>query len=184
MKIQTISFANAPGHYMHLDDRSKQSCPASNTSTNSSPHTYNQGNRDEMVTQGIPSSMIQTLSRINKFNPLLCNLGILPNQLRHLMNSANLESDEIFKELSITLFHLGYNVWKTRVKLNKNFWLNIAQEEWKPKKNTKRRNREQIQQITCQNPFHFLPLHSNFSKERPTPCKCSHIIKKPQKINS
>ena len=86
--------------------------------------------------------------------------------------------DEAWLELSKTLFWSGYDIWKKRKMLNKRFWKDIAPEEWKKKeqnnkekKTRKRKHRTNPSQ--CMDALHFLPKCHDFTKQRPTKCKCS-----------
>ena len=84
--------------------------------------------------------------------------------------------DTAFIDISKTLFWQGYRIWKARKELNKNFWKEIAPQEWKLH-NTKKRRKSKLADIkageTCKNPFHYLKKHADLSNSRPTPCPCS-----------
>ena len=114
-------------------------------------------------------------------------IGILPNQIRALLKSAN-QGDSEFEELSKELFWGGFRLWNKRKSLMSNFWKKIAPEEWKLHKgkrkteNKERKNNKgkkiQQKEQQCQNPFHFLKRHCLLSKRLPTPCFCSRVTKR------
>ena len=118
---------------------------------------------------------------MNCFNPTLFILGILPHHLKviakdHKMNCV----DESLNLLSDAMFWEGYEVWKKRKTLVKNFWQNIAPKEWKigGKKEKKSRAKRKLRP-NCKNPFHFCEKISDLSVQR-TICACSDI----RRINS
>ena len=114
----------------------------------------------------------------NKQSPKgLSLLGILPNQLRELLKSGGQDADIAFDDISMELFRHGYRIWIQRKRLNKNFWKNIAPNEWKksykePGRTTRKKLEQKILSDKCRNPFHFLARHKNLSKIPPTPCRC------------
>ena len=145
-------------------------------------NSHHQERRNELLAQGVSPKLTHLVYKINKFNPLLSSLGILPNQLRTILKGTNIDSELATRDLSDTLFRRGYEIWKARQKLNRNFWKKIARTEWKPKEKHKKTKKESKKQhIVCHNPFHFLQLHSNLSKQRPTPCSCTQFSPKMEK---
>jgi len=99
-------------------------------------------------------------------------------------------------DLSKTLFWKDYDLCVLRKNLTKEFWKNVAPEEWKShkkkKKERKRNNskaeskgkakrqrksrRNKKSEITdCVDPFHFLTKCEELSKERETKCLCSRF---------
>ena len=115
------------------------------------------------------------LSKINRFNRSLLMLGILPNQLRSLAKKAKMEHvEESLVLLSDGLFWEGYELWKKRKSLVKNFWQNIAPKEWKMNQTKAKKGKEKRKlKKNCKNPFHFCVKISDFSKQRRTICACS-----------
>jgi hypothetical protein len=132
---------------------------------------------DHLLSCGIPLDSAQRISKINNHPKGLSLLGILPNQLRGLLKSGGQDADIAFDDISMELFRHGYRIWIQRKRLNKNFWKNIAPNEWKksykePGRTTRKKLEQKILSDKCRNPFHFLARHKNLSKIPPTPCRC------------
>ena len=74
------------------------------------------------------------------------------------------------------MFWEGYEIWKKRKTLVKNFWQNIAPKEWKvgEKKERKSRAKRKLRP-NCKNPFHFCEKILDLSVQRRTICACSDI---------
>ena len=74
-------------------------------------------------------------------------------------------------------FWSGYEMWKKRRRLVKAYWNNIAPNEWKKNKKKEktqsRKRKKRSNPSQCVDPFHFFPKCNDFSKQRPTRCKCS-----------
>ena len=80
--------------------------------------------------------------------------------------------------LSDTLFWEGYEIWKKRKSLVKNFWEKIAPMDWKViKKSSKARSKRKLRP-NCKNPFHFCEKSSDLSKQPRTVCACSDTRRK------
>jgi hypothetical protein len=125
----------------------------------------------------ISPSASRLLSKINRFNRSLLMLGILPNQFRSLAKEVKMEHvEESLVLLSDGLFWEGYEVWKNRKSLVKNFWQNIAPNEWKLNQmEGKKGKKKRKLQKNCKSPFHFCLKISDLSKKRRTICACSDI---------
>ena len=125
------------------------------------------------------------LLKINRFDRSLLLLGILPNQLRSLAKEHKMKHiDDSLMLLSDTLFWEGYEVWKKRKFLVKNFWQKIAPNEWKfglkdlkSKSKSKSKSKRKMQ-TGCNDPFHFCIKISDLSKKRRTICACSDTIQR------
>ena len=137
---------------------------------------------EEMLSKGVPHHLIQLISKINKHQPLLSSLGILPNQLRVILKDITPYFDDAFEDISSTLLWYGYQIWKTRKKLMSKFWKEIAPEDWKPFSN--KRVKIPHHQADCTNPSHFLKRYCKLSSQRPTPCGCCDIPWQPKTLAS
>jgi len=107
--------------------------------------------------------------------------GILPNQLRIILKEENPNTADIaFEDISKELFWHGYKIWLTRNRRVKDFWKDVAPDNWKPHwkeiKNSKKQHEAKIAE-QCTSPFHFLRRNKDLSKQRPTMCYCSRIEK-------
>jgi len=148
-----------------------------------------------LIRCGLPADLAKLIDRANRHEQSLSLLGILPNQLRTILRTSD-KVDEMMLDLSKTLFWKGYDLWVLRKNLTKEFWKNVAPEEWKShkkkKKERKRNNskaeskgkakrqrksrRNKKSEITdCVDPFHFLTKCEALSKERETKCLCSRF---------
>ena len=134
-------------------------------------------NLREMVMKGVPVHTANLIYKISKHNPLLSILGVLPNQLLYILKQQTPKFDEAFDDIAFTLFFHGYQIWKLRKTLMSKYWKEIAREEWKPYP-VKRKKKTSIimEQEKCRSPFHFLERYRTLSKQRPTPCPCSHEV--------
>jgi hypothetical protein len=112
------------------------------------------------------------IDKISRHNKILSVLGILPNHLRTLMKESMEDTEVALLDIRKTLFLSGYKVWKKRKLLVNRFWNNIAPEEWKVQ-GIKSRKKKKTNVSHCNNPFHFLKKHSDFSKQKETRCPCS-----------
>jgi hypothetical protein len=126
----------------------------------------------------ISARSMDLLNKIANFDAKLLILGILPNQLRTLAKSHDMEHTEDSLELlSEVLFWEGYEVWKKRKLLISNFWRNIAPNDWKmeskDKKEKKGKKGKRKMQPNCKNPFHFCEKQADLSSKRRTICACS-----------
>jgi hypothetical protein len=126
-----------------------------------------------MLSLGIPQSLTGLIVKINKHNPLLNVIGILPNQLRTVLKGITPDFQEAFQDIGSTLFWHGYQIWKTRQKLMRAYWKNIAREEWKVHSKQSKKSKSKLLP-SCESPFHFLDLFRNLTQQRPTQCSCSH----------
>ena len=79
--------------------------------------------------------------------------------------------------LSDTLFWEGYEVWKKRKLLIKNFWKHIAPNEWKMDQKEAKGKSKRKMQTNCKNPFYFCKKISDLSKQRKNLCACSDITR-------
>jgi hypothetical protein len=140
---------------------------------------------NHLLAHGIPIDDAKLIAKINRHNRSLSMIGILPNQLRHLLKQVN-QNDNGFEELSKELFWKGYGIWNTRKRFISNFWKKIAPAEWKlhgERKKSKKDNKEKKsksvkKEYQCHNPFHFLKRHCDLSQMLLTPCPCSRILKR------
>jgi hypothetical protein len=123
------------------------------------------------VSLGISTRLINLISKVNKHQPLLYAVGILPNQLRVILKETSQHLEEAFEDISYTLTWHGYQIWRTRKRLMSNYWKQIAPEEWKLYSKKKVSSDEK----NCGNPFHFLKRHCKLSSQRITPCPCSNF---------
>jgi hypothetical protein len=108
-------------------------------------------------------------------------LGILPNQLRSLLKETGHDHrEEFLLDLSQTLFSAGFRVWKKRQQLASRYWKEIGQRLkkgiLKQRKRKRKNSEDKMSESKCQNPFHYLRRHSNFSKQRLTRCPCRNVI--------
>ena len=118
---------------------------------------------------------------MNRHPTFLGVLGILPNQLRTLLKETGHDlREEFLLDLSQTLFFAGFRVWKKRQQLASRYWNEVGQRQKKvtvkQKKRKRINNEDKISESKCQNPFHYLRRHSNFSKQRPTKCPCRNVF--------
>jgi len=92
--------------------------------------------------------------------------------MEHIEDSLRLLSDALFWE--------GYEVWKKRKSLVKNFWSTIAPKEWKidNKQSISRSQKKRKLQKNCKNPFYFCEKILILSKQRRTVCACSDLRKR------
>ena len=84
--------------------------------------------------------------------------------------------DISLNSLSDTMFWGGYEIWRKRQILVKNFWKNLAPKEWKvgEKKERKSRAKRKLRP-NCKNPFHFCEKLSDLSMQLRTVCACSDM---------
>jgi hypothetical protein len=170
-----------PSHYARVQ-------PASQIRTASSvyhffdAHSPKRSEEKHMIDCGVPADLARLIDRANHHEKFLSTLGILPNQLRSLLQQAGAgaECEKAWIDISHNLFWAGYNIWKKRKKLMQSFWNKIAPEEWKKaKQKVKQRNkntgkkRKRCNPSQCLDPFHFLPKIHDFTKQLPTRCPCS-----------
>ena len=106
----------------------QRAVPSLRTSITSSTQNVHAFQNDHLW---IPLDSAQKISKINNHPKGLSLLGILPNQLRGLLKSGGQDADIAFDDISMELFRHGYRIWIQRKRLNKNFWKNIAPNEWK-----------------------------------------------------
>ena len=124
-----------------------------------------------LLKAGVSLHAATLINKINKHDPVLSALGILPNHIRQLMKGSVNDINGALLDLSKTLFWKGYHIWKKRRSLVSQAW-----KSWPPEWNvhgTKRNKRTEINGPSCSDPFHFFPKHVNLSKLRRTPCNCS-----------
>ena len=135
-----------------------------------------------LMDSGIPLDIATKISKINNHPRGLSLLGILPNQIRHLLRLSGQDVDVAFGDISMELFWLGFGIWSQRKIYNDRFWKNIAPDQWKisPTKTIGRpaKNRSALKSIAdkCRNPFHFLKRRQMLSSIRPTPCVCYKAV--------
>src|ERR1700722_19346917 len=164
--------------------RSLQISPQNHAYSFFDPMLYLQGKFERCFSPNLPPHSAQLLNKINRFDRTLLVLGILPNQLRSLAKEHKMEHiEDSLIHLSDVLFWEGYEIWKKRKSLVKNFWENIAPKDWKVNKESKSRSKRKFR-LNCKNPFHFCEKISDLSKQRRTVCACSDIRKKSQSIVS
>ena len=131
-----------------------------------------------LIDAGIPVDIATKISKINNHPRGLSLLGILPNQIRHLLKMSGHDVDIAFEDISLELFWLGYRIWLQRNIQNNHFWKNIAPDDWKlsSTKSVGRpaKHRVELKYIAqkCRNPFHFLKRRQILSSIMPTPCIC------------
>ena len=131
-----------------------------------------------LADSGIPLDIANKINKINNHPRSLSLIGILPNQIRHLLKQSGQDVDEAFNNISMELFWSGYAIWSQRNIYNDHFWNKIAPDDWKlsPKKTVGRpaKNKIELKHIAdkCRNPFHFLKKRQNLSNIMPTPCGC------------
>src|ERR1700729_3728987 len=153
-----------------------------------SPHLSHLREEKFFIDCGIPPDVARLIDRANRHEQGLSFLGILPNQLRRILQASTANVEEPWLDISKHLFWQGYNLWTVRKNLTKEFWKNIAPDDWKKHKEKnrktqtknlrKRKNKEIVSQ--CIDPFHFLMKCDNLSNEKPTNCACS-AFHRPQK---
>ena len=134
---------------------------------------------NHFLAQGIPLDIATKINKINNHNKDMCMIGILPNQLKTLLNSQNQTTANIaFEDISKEIFWQSYSIWQTRKRHISEFWRNIVPENWKPHQK-EIKNLKRIQEIKiaeqCSNPFHFLIKNKDLSKQKRTICQCSHV---------
>ena len=88
--------------------------PRSQSHLNSSPPQNRGECVQELISMGISSRLVTLISRINKHQPLLSSLGILPNQLRIILRNVTPQFEEAFEDISCLLAVHSYQIWKTR----------------------------------------------------------------------
>jgi hypothetical protein len=145
-------------------------------------HSPKRSEEKHMIDCGVPADLARLIDRENHHDKFLSTLGILPNQLRSLLqqSGAGAECEKAWIDISHTLFWAGYNIWKKRKKLVQSFWNKIAPEEWKKvqqkgkqsNKNTGKK-RKRYNPSQCLDPFHFSSKIHDFTKQLPTRCPCS-----------
>lgn len=129
----------------------------------------------------LPPRAADLIRQMNRHPTFLGVLGILPNQFRTLLKETGHDfREEFLLDLSQTLFLAGFRVWKKRQQLASRYWNEVGQRQKKgnvKQKKRKRNNKEEkMTESKCQNPFHYLRRHSNFSKQRPTKCPCRNVL--------
>ena len=112
------------------------------------------------------------IDRSNRHEKGLSLIGILPNQFRKILHGSTVNPDAAWNDISKTLFWSGYLVWKKRKALYRDFWNNIAPEEWNPRRKGKKQKRN-ANSSCCRDPFHFLKKLKDLSKQKLTRCNCS-----------
>ena len=121
----------------------------------------------------IPADLARLLDRANRHDYALSTLGILPNQLRTILRESSDKPEEVWLDVSRTMFWTGYDIWKKRKKLVSAFWKHIAPEEWNKKKKDSRKKKHRTNTSQCVDPFHFLSKSYDYTKQRQTKCRCS-----------
>ena len=151
-----------------------------------------------LVQIGVPVDLAKLINCTNLHEKGLTVLGILPRQVRTILQGSIKKSRKPRKpglDISKALFWQGYELWSKRKSMMKEFWKNIAPEEWKThkkqkvkrkeKKNGKsqtkekkgsKRKRKEDEISQCVDPFHFIQKCDNLSKERLTKCSCFRFI--------
>ena len=107
-----------------------------------------------LIESGIPADLATLIDRANQHEKWLTMLGILPNQFRKILKRSSKAPDTTWDDISRTLFWNGYRIWTKRKHLYKEFWKNIAPDEWKShkdKKYLKKRQKENASQ--CRDPI-------------------------------
>ena len=142
-----------------------------------------------MIECGVPADLARLLDRANRHDRKLSMLGILPNQLRTILQASTDKPEEGWYDISKTLFWSGYEIWKKRRRLVKAYWNNIAPNEWKKNKKEKdktlsRKKKKRSNPSQCVDPFHFFPKSNDFTKQRPTKCKCSEYHRPAKRLLS
>ena len=107
-----------------------------------------------LIDRGIPAEIAMLIDRSNRHEKSLSMIGILPNQFRKILHASTVNPDAAWNDISKTLFWSGYLVWKKRKALYRDFWNNIAPEEWNPRRKGKKQKR--YANSSCWDPFHFL----------------------------
>ena len=151
-----------------------------------SPHLSHLREEKFFIDCGIPQEVARLIDRANRHEQGLSLLGILPNQFRRILQASSANFEEPWLDISKHLFWHGYDLWTLRKNRTREFWKDIALDDWKKHKekgkkdrtnkiNTKnlrkRKNKEIMSQ--CTDPFHFLVKCDNLNKEKPTLCPCS-----------
>ena len=138
-----------------------------------------------LMNRGMHEGEATLIDKTNRHNKVLSALGILPNQLRTLLkNTIGDKTEEALTDFRRSLFFSGYRVWKRRKVLVASFWNTTAPDEWK-KQDLKRapKRRKKKYDTRCNNPFHYLKKHSNFSQQKETRCPCSVAERAQRSLN-
>jgi hypothetical protein len=125
-----------------------------------------------LIERGIPAELAVLIDRSNRHEKSLSMIGILPNQFRKILQCSTANPEAAWNDISKTLFWSGYLIWKKRKALYKDFWQNIAPEEWNTHRKGKKQKRNAYSS-NCHDPFHFLGKLKDLSKQRLTRCYCS-----------
>ena len=79
------------------------------------------GGHSERIHSSLSLRSVSLIHKINRFDPTLLMLGILPNQLRSLAKEHKMEHiEDSLTLLSDALFWEGYEIWRKRKSLVKN----------------------------------------------------------------
>jgi len=163
-----------------------------------SPHSSKGLELKHLVQIGVPVDLAKLINRTNLHEKGLTMLGILPRQFRTILRASIdkvKKAEEAWNDISKALFWQGYELWSKRKNMMKEFWKNVAPEEWKThkkrkdkrnekkngksqtkeKKRRKRKRKDKNETSQCVDPFHFIQKCDNLSKERPTKCLCSRF---------
>ena len=124
---------------------------------------------------GIPVQTAKLIDKANSHPCFLSILGILPNQLRKLLKNVSHDVNKDIENLSCSLFFAGYKIWRKRQTLIRKYWKESAPENRPIRKSSISRKIRIDSQSNCQNIFHYMPRHSNYSGQRPTRCLCTHV---------
>ena len=138
------------------------------------PFALRRSEEKHMIECGVPANLARLLDRANRHDYALSTLGILPNQLRTILQESTESPEEVWLDVNRTMFWAGYDIWKKRKQLVSAFWKHIAPTEWNRKsKDSRKRNHKKANPPQCVDPFHFLPKTHDFTKQRQTKCPCS-----------
>ena len=124
---------------------------------------------------GIPVQTAKLIDKANSHPRFLSILGILPNQLRKLLKNVSHDVNKDIENLSYSLFFAGYKIWRKRQTLIRRYWKESASENRPYLKSSISRKILTDSQSNCQNIFHYMPRHSNYSGQRPTRCPCTRV---------
>ena len=133
--------------------------------------------RDEasyLIELGIPSDSAKLINKINKHDRALGVLGVMPNQFRAILKVSLENWEEVWSDVSKTLFWKGYSLWKKRKALVSNLWKSVLPDDWK-KSSKKKSTKKIVQESVCHDPFHYFRKQFQYCDERLTKCPCSRI---------
>ncbi|HEY4831749.1 MAG TPA: hypothetical protein VIH61_04225 [Waddliaceae bacterium] len=98
-----------------------------------------------LVQIGVPVDLAKLINCTNLHEKGLTVLGILPRQFRTILRASIKKvktAEEAWTDISKALFWQGYELWSKRKSMMKEFWKNIAPEEWKTHKKQKVKRKE------------------------------------------